>query len=244
MEITSEQIDLLNSFRCERLSDNMLSTQWISQMENERGSQLIRYLQERGEKEDSEGITAFYIIRNAENLPLAFFSLKCGLLFSPSIIDDILDNVDKNQDFIDALDRGRDEGDPDSETLFEWIDSLAIKNNTSTEVMVRKLKLQAVLMKKRALFYKRRYQDDEKTEENKPIYRVHTTFPGIEIVHFCTNSNAKVFWESLEINHPMGEVLFWRFILSRIEEAKKIVGCQYAYLFAADSSEDRTLINY
>ena len=46
------------------------------------------------------------------------------------------------------------------------------------------------------------------------------------------------------MNHPMGEVLFWWFIMPIIESVQKIVGCQYAYLFAADSSEDRTLINY
>ena len=88
------------------------------------------------------------------------------------------------------------------------------------------------------------YHNDEKTEANKPIYRVDITFPGIEIVHFCTNDNAKEYWERQSIHHPMGEVLFWQFIIPKIEEVQKIVGCQYVYLFAADSSEDRTLINY
>ena len=92
--------------------------------------------------------------------------------------------------------------------------------------------------------YKTQYHDDEKTEANKPIYRVDITYPGVEIVHFCTNDNAKEYWKCQAMHHPMGEVLFWWFILPIIEKVQKIVGCQYAYLFAADSSEDRTLINY
>lgn len=42
----------------------------------------------------------------------------------------------------------------------------------------------------------------------------------------------------------MGEVIFWRFIVPKFFEVQEIVGCEYAFLFAADLSEDRTLINY
>ncbi len=34
-------------------------------------------------KEDIEGSTAFYIVRNKNNDMLMFFSLKCGELFDP-----------------------------------------------------------------------------------------------------------------------------------------------------------------
>ena len=42
----------------------------------------------------------------------------------------------------------------------------------------------------------------------------------------------------------MGEVIFWRFIALKFYAVQDIVGCEYAFLFAADLSEDRPLINY
>ncbi len=241
MEITKEQRELLDSFVCE---ESVFANQCAGQIESERGSQLVGYLQHRGNEEDSSGITAFYTIRNKDNLPLAFFSLKCGLLFSPSMIESAENDVALQQRLIDALDKGKDETNPDSVAFFKVVEDLAIKRNCTIEEMVRSLKLQAVARKSQAIVYKTQYHDDEKTEADKPIYRVHITYPGIEIVHFCTNDKAKEYWKALGLDHPMGEVLFWWFIMPKLQKVQQIAGCQYAYLFAADSSEDRTLINY
>ena len=213
-------------------------------MVSQRGTQLVGYLQEHGSKEDSLGITAYYIIRNEDNLALAFFSLKCGLLFAPSSISSVETDVAFLQHVIDTINKGRDEANPDSVAFFQVAEELAVKHNCTLEQMINNLRLQASYRKRKAMQYKRQYHDDERTEANKPIFRVEITYPGIELVHFCTNDSAKEYWRSLSMNHPMGEVLFWWFIMPIIESVQKIVGCQYAYLFAADSSEDRTLINY
>lgn len=244
MEITQKQQELLDSFVCERLSESSFSNKCASQIESKRGAQLVGYLKHRGHVEDSSGITAFYTIRNKDNLPLAFFSLKCGLLFSPSMIDSAENDVVLQQRLIDALDSGKDETNPDSVALFKVVEELAVKRNCTIEEMIRNLKFQAIARKSQAIVYKTQYHDDEKTEADKPIYRVHITYPGIEMVHFCTNDNAKDYWKSVQIDHPMGEVLFWWHIMPKIQKVQQIAGCQYAYLFAADSSEDRTLINY
>ena len=45
-------------------------------------------------------------------------------------------------------------------------------------------------------------------------------------------------------NIPMGECLFWRFILPLVQKTTKLVGCRYVYLFAADSSEEQSLVSY
>ena len=42
----------------------------------------------------------------------------------------------------------------------------------------------------------------------------------------------------------MGETLFWQFVLPKMLEINSLVGCEYAYLFAADSIRDSTLIKY
>ena len=44
---------------------------------------IVDYLKQYGLKEDIEGCTAFYIVRNKNNDVLMFFSLKCGELFDP-----------------------------------------------------------------------------------------------------------------------------------------------------------------
>lgn len=244
MNITKEQCDILNSFQCERLSKSDISKHCASQIVSKRGAQLVWYLQNRGDEEDARGVTAFYVIRNQDSLPLAFFSLKCGLLFAPSNLESIEYDVRFHQHVIETLEKGRDETDSNSIALFQIAEELAIKRNCTLEEMIQSMKLQAARKKRRAIEYKNDYHEDETTEANKPIYRVDRTYPGVELVHFCTNDNAKSFWKSQGMNHPMGEVLFWWFIMPLIEDVQRIVGCQYAYLFAADSSEDRTLINY
>ncbi len=81
-------------------------------------------------------------------------------------------------------------------------------------------------------------------DEDTECIRVGHTYPGIEIVHFCSNDSMKEKWKSFNINHPMGEVMFWQYIAPIIYQVQEHIGCQYAYLFAADTSEDGNLINY
>ena len=222
----------------------MSSSQSAKRISSRRGSQLVKYLERFGFDEDSKGITAFYIIQTPNNLPLAFFSLKCGLLFTPSRIDIEKNEADESQHIIDFLNEGRNANNPDNVAFYQTVDDLAVKNNCSSEEMSLNIKRQAERRKIRALSYKSLYHRDELTEADKPIFRVHITYPAVEIVHFCTNDGAKEYWENLNIGHPLGEVLFWSFIVDKLLNIQKIAGCQYVYLFAADSSDDRTLINY
>lgn len=51
-------------------------------------------------------------------------------------------------------------------------------------------------------------------------------------------------WKTTSLPQPLGVVVFWNFIVPRICEVQNVVGCKYAFLFAADLSEDGSLINY
>ena len=42
----------------------------------------------------------------------------------------------------------------------------------------------------------------------------------------------------------MGEVLYWKFIVPKFLEVQEIAGCEFAFLFAADLSEDGSPVNY
>ena len=85
---------------------------------------------------------------------------------------------------------------------------------------------------------------DRQREDNDKISRVLATHSGVELVHFCTNDNMKSRWKEYGMGHPMGETLFWKFIASKFFKVQNIVGCEYAFLFAADLSEEGSLVNY
>lgn len=88
MKITKEQEAILNELVCERLRDNQDSCELIQNFQSERGALIVEYLKQYGLQEDSEGNTAFYIVRTKQNEVLMFFSLKCGELFDPLFDED------------------------------------------------------------------------------------------------------------------------------------------------------------
>lgn len=96
--------------------------------------------------------------------------------------------------------------------------------------------------------YKRQFlkelSADKESEQNEKISRVNRTYAGVELVHFCTNECCRGIWKKLGFSHSMGEVIFWDKIVPKLFDVQEIVGCEYAFLFAADLSEDGTLINY
>lgn len=240
MRITDEQNGILDELICERLRDNPNSSTLIQNFENKRGTLIVDYLKQHGMKEDMEGSTAFYIVRNKNNDVLMFFSLKCGELFDPLfdeteieagyeehlLIIQALRNVESNEE---AKNRAL-------EKIKEISETKGISIRTALELILKetktKQKMLSVLSK------------EKETEGNEKVSRVSKTYPGIELVHFCTNDNAKAVWKSYGLGHSLGEVIFWKIIVPKFFEVQNIVGCEYAFLFAADLSEDRTLINY
>ena len=42
----------------------------------------------------------------------------------------------------------------------------------------------------------------------------------------------------------LGSIIFWKFIIPQVKCLLEIVGCEYIFLFAADLSEDESLVNY
>jgi len=81
-------------------------------------------------------------------------------------------------------------------------------------------------------------------EFNSDIARVGKTFSGIELVHFCSNTEADDLWDNLGLPQLRGTIIFWRFVVPKVLEAIKYVGCQYLFLFAADRSKDEKLVRY
>ena len=79
---------------------------------------------------------------------------------------------------------------------------------------------------------------------NDNITRVGQTFSGIELSHFCSNELTDELWRAYGFPQARGSIIFWWFVIPIVLEIVKHVGCQYIFLFAADSSEDGKLVNY
>ena len=240
MKITEEQEKILDELVCERLRDNPNSSTLIQNFENEKGTLIVDYLKQYGLKEDLEGSTAFYIVRNKSNDVLMFFSLKCGELFEPLFDEaEIEAGYEEHLLIIQALHNVESDEEAKAraiEKIKEVSNAKGISMQTALNLILRETKTKQRMLKV--------LSREKEAEENDKVARVSKTYPGIELVHFCTNDNAKDVWKTYGLGHSMGEVVFWKKIVPKFFEVQNIVGCEYAFLFAADLSEDRTLINY
>lgn len=240
MRISIKQEEILDSFVCERLSSNAINEELIQSFVSKRGSSLVSYFKSLGLKEDKEGKTTYYIIKTKDNEVLMFFSMKCGALFEP-----LQDEDEVKQDFqrlmilLQAIENAGGDGKEADEatailTKYQVGDRISIDD-------FNKLILRKAKGKKQ--FLQQLFGDKEK-EDNDKIFRVQNTHSGVELVHFCTNDNLKAKWKEYNLGHTMGETLYWKFIVPKFFDVQEIVGCEYAFLFAADLSEDGSLVNY
>lgn len=240
MQITTEQKNLLDSFRTERLSADAVNEELIKSFTSKRGASLVSYFKKFGLQEDASGKTTYYVIKNAENEVMMFFSLKCGALFDPLLDENkVKQDVQRLFILLQAIENASRDNEKTEEavailTKYQVGDRISIEdfNNLVLRKASRKKEFLCQLF------------GDREKEQNDKIFRVQSTHPGIELVHFCTNDNLKEKWKAYNLGHPMGETLYWQFIAPIFFEVQKMVGCEFVFLFAADLSEDGSLVNY
>lgn len=238
-KITDKQKEIIESFSCERLSDKQENKELIKNFKSEKGRSLVRYLQHLAWDEDTEGKTAYYLIKDPDNEIALFFSLKCGALFDPLNEVIIKQRAKRAQEWLHIV-QGLNKGGQEREIAIQLLENFRSGQDIPVEQIKKRIKLNA----QQAQMILDQLNYDKEHEENEQIIRVGHTYPGIEIMHFCSNDSMKERWKSFGINHPMGEVMFWQYIAPIIYGIQERIGCQYAYLFAADASEDGNLINY
>lgn len=73
MRITEDQLAILDSFSCERLTANEANEHLIQSFENKRNSGLADYLKQNAWEEDKSNAIAFYLVKNVERQILFFF---------------------------------------------------------------------------------------------------------------------------------------------------------------------------
>ena len=243
MRITKEQEAILDEFTCERLSSNPANHSLIQNFQNKRGQALVQYFLELGWKLDQSGENAFYIVKNPQGIPCLFFALKCGALYTPLDEEKVQHRFAFAQHMLHLINSAPD-NDPDKIDLMIQIEEARQTHNIPIEEILERISSNAKAEKTKHEDYLLRLASDRQQEGERPIQRVAATLPGVEMTHFCTNDLAKDDWKKYDFRFPMGEVLFWKFIAPIILKLQALVGCQYVFLFAADSTPDGTLTNY
>lgn len=233
MQITEEQKQILNSLVCERLSSNENNLRLVDTFCNVRNGSLEHTLKNEAYEEDEAGNIAYYLIKDKDENILFYFSIKCGILYDLFGEEEKLRKINDLFLFLVELEKDPSSTKEDKETIASILESIRTRKG-----LVKKELSKISHIKKSQII------EDLAKESEDNLKRVGKTFAGVEIVHFCANDNYRPSWEKLNIKQKMGTVVFWHFLIPKICELRKIVGCEYLFLFAADLTPDELLVNY
>ena len=241
--ITEEQVAVLKTFTCERLTDDPINRSKIQNFVSYRGPGLVDFLQRYGWETDLAGSTAYYVIKNALGQIVMFFSLKCGTLFDPGYVQRFAEEFSETKQLWDAVHRAA-MGD---KAAVQYLQEL--ENLLGEEEFDRRIRnLDRKYHTKRSMY--RDIKSDKRREPSELIVRVDKAHSAIELVEFCVNDRTKNCWKDafndsfMTRRNTMGKVFFWWFIVPKMMEISKLIGCEYAYLFAADRDPDGDLVRY
>lgn len=234
--ITPEQQEIINSLQCVRLTSDEAHRDLIKSFNNIRNNGLADSLRAEAWEDDANGSVAYYLIKDKDNNALFFFSLKCGALFNQLNEEQIRQDA-KIGKALEQIIKTADKDDPTAMLIMEKIRS----GKQITDEELRQY-IRGYSSSKRRLL--KHLIEDQQAEANDNIIRVRSTHSGVEIVHFCKNDNTKDIWKKTGLPKSLGNIVFWRFVIPILEQIQSFVGCKYAFLFAADLSDDGSLINY
>ena len=241
--ITPEQIAVLNTFTCERLTADILNLHKIQNFVSYRGPGLVSHLRNSGWEADKSGSTAYYVIKNRLGRIVMFFSLKCGVLFDPGYVKKFLEEFSETQQLWNKWNEAR-RGDLAAQQYLRELEDLLGR----AEFRERIRNLESDYYNRRGML--REIKADKHSEPSDKIIRVDKAHSAIELVEFCANDRTRSSWESafndqfMTRRNTMGKVFFWWFIVPKMIEVSKLIGCEYAYLFAADEDPDGDLVRY
>ena len=234
--ITPAQEALLQGFTCQRLTDEKDNMHLAWEFLSRRNKGLEEKLKFEAWQEDRESVPAAYYVGKAPSGRIAlYFSLKCGTLCDPTYAAKVTQNYNNVQQVLEELGQigTRDEA-------IEFLEE--VRNGGMFPMPMSR---QELMQHFRDVKQDKKWlKKEKKVDPSDKIVRVDMAFPAVELVHFCVNDRVRDEWKALKLGHSMGETLFWRFVLPKMLEISSLVGCEYAYLFAADSSRDNTLIKY
>lgn len=231
--ITKQQEMILESFSIERLSSSDINLRLVGNFSNPKSDSLTNKIQSEAFEEDENGSVAYYVIKNKEDGGIVFyFSLKCGQLYDKLIEKEQLSLIKNLFQYFDEIEKEESTSEEDRRLIKE------IRESVRTSKGISKAELEKIQKKDNKAV------TDIENVFTENLQRVGQTFAGIEIVQFCANENYRKFFDSLGFFPHFGAIVFWHFLVPKVLEVRKYIGCQYLFLFAADTSDDESLIRY
>lgn len=233
MKISPEQIQILDNLKCQRLKTDAKNLYLVENFSNDINDDIAQTLRNEAFEEDEANTVAYYVVKHPNDQILFFFSLKCGLLFDHFINPDLLKQLQKLSEELTDISDERTLTSIQKQDVRDVMEKIRTSKGVTKDDLhkLRQLKLDIL-------------EELEKEFDNENIARVGITFSGIELVHFCSNTDANDTWSNLGLPQLRGTTIFWYFIVPQVLETLKYVGCQYLFLFAADKSKDEKLIRY
>lgn len=220
MSITEENIkEYFAKFYVEQLTCDRNNKQLLNSFcaDDEYGGSLECYLKEKAWIEDDERYTKIYLVKDSKGIIVAYFSLKCGLLYEPYAYD-ILEKDEK--DYLGLIRDAIVDGDWDLVESYKSPD-VSPYDYVKTERLVKYAKMQCEMQQ-------------ELSNVKEKAFNVQVCYPAIELSHFCrVGKPPKVIYDI-----PFGVGLFWEHIAPLVIDISDKVGCRYLYLFAADLTDN------
>lgn len=233
MQISTEQKQLIDSLWCERLSSNEKNLRQVEEFLCQRNELLASTLQNEAFEDDECGSTAYYLVKDKKDGNILFyFSLKSGVLYDQHIDEKSIKIFKKLNDFVKDAVSQQDLTDEQVQALMNFLEKVR------THKGITKEDLERLPQKNQSLF------EELEEELNQNITHVGKTYSGVELVHFCKNNAYDELIKGLGLPRNFGEIVFWKFIVPKIVEARQLIGIQYFFLFAADMTAENKLIQY
>lgn len=220
MTITSEQLAILNSFSVKRLKEDDSLLRDVSAFKNPKNENLVEYLVGEAFEDDERNRCACYVVRDGAGEILCYFSIKCGLLYSE------FEELKKFEQFKNHKIKLMElEQRSDNPQIRNYIEDIRKK------LMAAKDDIEKLL---------------GKFDSMPPNKQVAKSFPSMELTHFCVNEDYRNKWRTygFSARNRIGSTMFWHVIVGIVEDVRDLTGCQYLYLFAADATSDRHLVNH
>ena len=230
MRITAEQQKIVDSLKCERLSDNLDNIRLVEDFVNSRNDSIAQTLRNEAFKEDEDNIVAYYVVKDSSNNILFYFSLKCGQLYDEFIEGEGLKMLNKFYQLVVTRQKDENISEADRKELEQIVELLRTKKGVQRKQVAKVLN--------------KNTNDIDFDKLFRPgQHNVGKTYSGVELMHFCANDQYHSDWALKDIK-PLGAVIFWQFIVPQVINIMEIVGCEYLFLFAADLTDDEYLVNY
>lgn len=249
MKISDSQSQMVNKFYVKRISDtkgrlNHEIEQFCSIDRNgHKGNQhLVDFLKNEALVEDEKGNYITYLVIYDDKIAM-YFTLRCSQIYNRLLeFQELNEKINIISEDLEMY-HGILSHDPSYEECWMHEDYRSL---TEEEIQKKINDLNSLLRK-----YKNKRDECEPNKNigNLSKHRAEISWPAIEISYFCFNDCFRKEWEGLQKKyhceqHTLGTIVFWKLVLEKIQEVRKVIGCRYLVCFAADDTEEQSLVTH